>query len=105
MFLPKSRQMTAMGREGVFIEDHDEDVSDERIDTQYHQYRTVKPKPLGSVFSKWENQNDAVYQNGSYLGFHRPLGVIPPSSSPPSYRHAPGPWSDSPPQYQDIELF
>ena len=37
-------------------------------------------------------------------GFHRPLGVIPPSSSPPSYRHAPGPWSDTPPQYQ-VDLF
>ena len=36
----------------------------------YIGYRTVKPKPVGSVFSKWDNQHDAVHQNGSYLGKH-----------------------------------
>merc|ERR1719300_1115275 len=42
--------------------------------------------------------SDDIYQNGSYLGFHRPLGVIPPSSSvsphsrtPPSIYHLPHP--------------
>lgn len=105
MFLPKSRQMTAMGREGVFIEDRDDEISHDRMETQYHQYRQMKKS---SPFSKRDSIHEGgggggaggAYQNGgSYLGFHRPLGVIPPSSSPPSYRHAPAPWTD-PPQYQ-----
>lgn len=91
MFLPKSRQLTAMGREGVYIEDHEERLSvhsEERFETPtFHQYkRTTLPSPH---FSKKDVRTDSPFHNGSYLGFHRPLRVVPPSSSPRNYHHSP----------------
>jgi len=99
MFLPRSRQLTAMGKEGVYLEDQDDQLSiqGDGEDISYHQtdYYPRKFKDWGSRRST-ATHGDEVYQNGSYLGFHRPLGVIPPSSSPysrtPPIYHIPPPY-------------
>ena len=73
MFLPRPRQLTALGKEGMYVED---------------QQATESPSPyLGGKRRRGRSlsqEGEEVYQQpGSYMGFHRPLGVVPPSSSPP----------------------
>ena len=72
MFLPRPRQLTALGKEGMYVED---------------QQATESPSPyLGGKRRRGRSlsqEGEEVYQQpGSYMGFHRPLGVVPPSSSP-----------------------
>ena len=73
MFLPRPRQLTALGKEGMYVED---------------QQAVESPSPyLGGKRRRGRSlsqEGEEVYQQpGSYMGFHRPLGVVPPSSSPP----------------------
>ena len=71
MFLPRSRQLTAMGKEGVYLEDQDDQLSiqGDGEDISYHQtdYYPRKFKDWGSRRST-ATHGDEVYQNGSYLG-------------------------------------
>jgi len=109
MFLPRSRQLTAMGKEGVYLEDHEDQLSihGDGEDFSYNQSQ-YSPKKYRDSSSRFDRQtidahSDEVYQNGSYLGFHRPLGVIPPSSSPhsrtPPIYHLPPPYLPPYPSY------
>jgi len=109
MFLPRSRQLTAMGKEGVYLEDHEDQLSiqGDGEDISYNQTQ-YSPKKFKDSSSRYDRRtaaahSDEVYQNGSYLGFHRPLGVIPPSSSPhsrtPPIYHIPPPYLPPYPSY------
>ena len=42
MFLPRSRQLTAMGKEGLYLEDHEDQVSLHRHDTEEMSYNQVQ---------------------------------------------------------------
>ena len=41
MFLPRSRQLTAMGKEGLYLEDHEDQVSLHRHDQEEMSYNQV----------------------------------------------------------------
>ena len=76
MFLPRSRQLTAMGREGVYLEDHEDQLSiqGEGEDISYNQSQYSHKKFKDSSY-KYDRRtagahSDEVYQNGSYLGKH-----------------------------------
>ena len=78
MFLPRSRQLTAMGKEGVYLEDHQDHLSGEDISYNQSQYSPKKYRDSTSRFDRQtiDAHSDEVYQNGSYLGkfyniFHR----------------------------------
>jgi len=108
MFLPRSRQLTAMGKEGLYLEDHEDQVSLHRHDTEEMSYNQAgqhqhSHHPSHYLHKKYKessrydrlragpqhhHQSDEIYQNGSYLGFHRPLGVIPPSTQPSASPHS-----------------
>ena len=74
MFLPRSRQLTAMGKEGVYLEDHQDQLSfqgeGEDISYNQRQYSQEKFKDSSLRFDRRTNgaHSDEVYQNGSYLG-------------------------------------
>ena len=74
MFLPRSRQLTAMGKEGVYLEDHEDQLSihgdGEDFSYNQSQYSTKKYKESSSRFDRQtiDAHSDEVYQNGSYLG-------------------------------------
>ena len=74
MFLPRSRQLTAMGKEGVYLEDHQDQLSfqgeGEDISYNQRQYSQEKFKDSSLRFDRPTNgaHSDEVYQNGSYLG-------------------------------------
>ena len=42
MFLPRSRQLTAMGKEGLYLEDHEDQVSLHRHDQEEMSYNQVQ---------------------------------------------------------------
>ena len=69
MFLPQSRQMTAMGKEGVYLEDHEEHlaVPEEREEHTYSQsqYSPGMQKERNARRA-WQQQKDL--QDSSYLG-------------------------------------
>ena len=74
MFLPRSRQLTAMGKEGVYLEDHEDQLSihgdGEDFSYNQSQYSTKKYRDSSSRFDRQtiDAHSDEVYQNGSYLG-------------------------------------
>ena len=82
MFLPRSRQLTAMGKEGVYLEDHQDQLSfqgeGEDISYNQSQYFPKKSQDSSSRFDRRTlgAQSDEVYQNGSYLGRHLTTYVI-----------------------------
>merc|ERR1712154_80145 len=87
-----------MGNGGVYLEDqedqlslhHDqEELTYNQAGSHHHQYLHSKLKEPRLDGRRSLHQSDEVYQNGSYLGFHRPLGVIPPSSGSPHSRTPP----------------
>ena len=72
MFLPRPRQLTALGKEGMYVEDQQVSESPSPYLGQ------GKRRQRGRSLSQ---EGEEVYQQpGSYMGFHRPLGVVPPSS-------------------------
>jgi len=74
MFLPRPRQLAALGREEQYMEDP--------THSQEELHWPSKGRHGPRILSQ---EGESVYQQGgSYLGFHRPLGVMPPSSSPQS---------------------
>ena len=95
MFLPRPRQLTALGKEGMYVEDQQVSESPSPYLGQ------GKRRQRGRSLSQ---EGEEVYQQpGSYMGFHRPLGVVPPSSDtqhtpvytlPPPH---PSPTSPAPP--------
>ena len=74
MFLPRSRQLTAMGKEGVYLEDHEDQLpihgNGEDISYSQSQYSPKKYKDSSSRFDRQtiDAHGDEVYQDGSYLG-------------------------------------
>ena len=75
MFLPRPRQLTALGKEGMYVEDQQVSESPSPYLGQ------GKRRQRGRSLSQ---EGEEVYQQpGSYMGFHRPLGVVPPSSDTP----------------------
>ena len=75
MFLPRPRQLTALGKEGMYVEDQQASESPSPYLGQ------GKRRQRGRSLSQ---EGEEVYQQpGSYMGFHRPLGVEPPSSDTP----------------------
>jgi hypothetical protein len=89
MFLPRSRQLTALGKEGVYLEDQG------RGAPRQEGWAVGKGRRGRSLSQEPEEvyQQGGSYQGGPVSvdcrhvspGFHRPLGVIPPSSTPPSH--------------------
>ena len=74
MFLPRSRQLTAMSKEGVYLEDHEDQLSIHGIGEEFSynqsQYSTKKYKDSRSRVDSQaiDAHSEEVYQNGSYLG-------------------------------------
>ena len=79
MFLPRSRQLTAMGKEGVYLEDHEDQLSLGGREGGGEEFSYSPAAHFSSQHSskkldkqRYErrqgNSSDDVYQNGSYLG-------------------------------------
>lgn len=97
MFVPKSRQLSAIGKEGIYLEDHDHvdrfsyrSNDPNNYSPSFYHFRPSKTsisRPGGSI-RKESRPGSPFYKAGnSYTGFHRPLRVVPPTASPqpPSY--------------------
>ncbi|CAB4058494.1 unnamed protein product [Lepeophtheirus salmonis] len=102
MFLPKSRQLSAIGKEGIYIEDqltHPDDrfsLQSGNTDPYAPSFYHFKPfygakfpfnggivSPRTSSAFKDHGSESPLYRSGnSYTGFHRPLRVVPPSATP-----------------------
>jgi len=104
MFVPKSRQLSAIGKEGIYLEDHVADnVVDDRFSFRsndpnnyspsFYHFRPSKTsvsRPGGSIRKESRSDSPFYKAGNSYTGFHRPLRVVPPTTTaspqpPPSY--------------------
>eukprot|EP00095_Tigriopus_kingsejongensis_P007515 maker-scaffold103_size370364-snap-gene-1.24 protein:Tk07515 transcript:maker-scaffold103_size370364-snap-gene-1.24-mRNA-1 annotation:"g-protein coupled receptor family c group 5 member c isoform x1" len=80
MFLPKSRQLSAIGKEGIYIEDQDDrfSIHSDRYSPSFYHFKPHKTiLSPGSLFK--EPRPESPYFRA---GFHRPLRVVPPSATP-----------------------
>ena len=73
MFLPRSRQLTAMGKEGVYLENQEDHLSIHGDGEDIYNQSQYSPKKYKDSSSRCDRQtidahSDEVYQNGSYLG-------------------------------------
>jgi len=102
MFVPKSRQLSAIGKEGIYLEDHVVDPVDDRFSFRsndannyspsFYHFRPSKTsvsRRSGSIHKEFRSDSPFYKAGNSYTGFHRPLRVVPPTAAspqpPPSY--------------------
>ena len=73
MFLPHSRQLTAMGKEGVYLEDHEEQlavpVEGEKYSYSQCQYSpgVQKERSVRRGGRQEEDRQDSSYQGGDHF--------------------------------------
>ncbi|XP_059091368.1 extracellular calcium-sensing receptor-like isoform X2 [Tigriopus californicus] len=85
MFLPKSRQLSAIGKEGIYIEDQEDrfSIHSDRYSPSFYHFKPHKTILSPSSLFKEPRAESPYFRAGnSYTGFHRPLRVVPPSASP-----------------------
>lgn len=111
MFLPKSRQLSAIGKEGIYIEDQEDrfSIHSDRYSPSFYHFKPHKTILSPSSLFKEPRAESPYFRAGnSYtgktiyilngvkaltviwnassnhliVGFHRPLRVVPPSASP-----------------------